>query len=430
MAFRAANASVPAPRMEAYSLLGGPLGVSHANWAVPMSSYASEAFASIGISPARDFSSGDLMGAQYSPLTVSSPNEERSSSESSFLQAAKDRPNLKVYTQTLAKRILFDDTKRATGVLLSTSNGALKLMARREIVLSAGAFQSPQLLMVSGIGPKATLEKFNIPVVAIREGVGQHMWDQASLSIIQQVDVETQSGLSDPLLAAAAARQYNAKRSGILTSNGADFIGWEKLPAASRAALSPSALADLATFPPDWPENEMVIGALAVPGTPGFNYGLIFADLVAPLSRGTVTLVSADTSDLPVVNSNYLSSSTDQEVAVQIFRRCRALLNSAAFKTILVGDEIFPGMGVQTDEEILESLKTSIGPSYHASCTCAMGQANDPNAVVDTKARVIGVTGLRVVDASSFPLLPPGHPQATIYALAEKIAAEILSDVV
>ena len=114
----------------------------------------------------------------------------------------------------------------------------------------------------------------------------------------------------------------------------------------------------------------MVIGALAVPGAPGLNYGLIFADLVAPLSRGTVTLVSADTSDLPVVNSNYLSSSTDQEVAVQIFRRCRALLNSAAFKTILVGDEIFPGMGVQTDEEILESLKTSIGPSYHASCTC------------------------------------------------------------
>ncbi|MCJ1378451.1 hypothetical protein MMC17_001550 [Xylographa soralifera] len=430
VAFRAANASVPEPSMEAYSLLGGPLGVSHANWALPMSSYASKAFASIGIPPAQDFSSGDLMGAQYTPLTVSSPNEERSSSESSFLQAAKDRPNLKVYTQTLAKRILFDDTKRATGVLLSEANGAFKLTARREVILSAGAFQSPQLLMVSGIGPKAMLETFNIPVVAIREGVGQHMWDQASLSIFQQVDVETQSGLSDPTLAAAAAEQYIANKSGILTSNGADFIGWEKLPASSRAALSPSALADLATFPPDWPENEMVIGALAVPGAPGLNYGLVFADLVAPLSRGTVTIVSADTSDLPVVNSNYFSSSTDQEVAVQIFRRCRALLNSPAFMPILIGEEIFPGLGVQTDEDILESLKASIGPSYHASCTCAMGKANDPNAVIDAKARVIGVTGLRVVDASSFPLLPPGHPQATIYALAEKIAADILSDLV
>ena len=104
-----------------------------------MSSYASEAFASIGIPPAQDFSSGDLMGAQYTPLTVSSPNEERSSSESSFLQAAKDRPNLKVYTQTLAKRILFDKTKKATGVLLSAGNGIFQLMARREVILSAGA---------------------------------------------------------------------------------------------------------------------------------------------------------------------------------------------------------------------------------------------------------------------------------------------------
>ncbi|MCJ1432986.1 hypothetical protein MMC27_002345 [Xylographa pallens] len=430
MALRAPNASVPEPSMEAYSLLGGPLGVSHANWAVPMSSYASKAFASIGIPPAQDFSSGDLMGAQYTPVTMSSPNEERSSSESSFLQAAKDRPNLKVYTQTLAKQILFDDTKKATGVLLSASNGIFQLMARREVILSAGAFQSPQLLMVSGIGPKATLEKINIPEIAIREGVGQHMWDQASLSIFQQVDVETQSGLSDPTLANQAAEQYIANRSGILTSNGADFIGWEKLPSASRAALSPSALADLATFPADWPENEMVIGALTVPGTTGLNYGLVLADLVAPLSRGTVTIVSADTLDLPVVNSNYLSSPTDQEVAIQIFKRCRALLNSPAFKPILIGEEIFPGVAVQTDDEILESLKASIGPSYHASCTCAMGKAIDPNAVVDAKARVIGVTGLRVVDASSFPLLPPGHPQATIYALAEKIAADVLSDVV
>ncbi|MCJ1393615.1 hypothetical protein MMC18_006490 [Xylographa bjoerkii] len=429
MAIRAANASVPEPSMKAYSLLGGPLGVSHANWALPMSSYASEAFASIRIPTAQDFSSGDLVGAQYTPLTVSSPNEERSSSESSFLQAAKDRPNLKVYTHTLVKRILFDDTKRAIGVLVSADHGTFQLTARREVILSAGAFQSPQLLMVSGIGPKATLEEFNIPVVAIREGAGQHMWDQPSLSLFQQVNVETQSGLTDPTLAAAATEQYIANRSGILTSNGADFIGWEKLPASSRAALSPAALADLATFPPDWPENEMVIGALAVPGTPGLNHGLILADLVAPLSRGNVTIISADTSDLPVVNSNYLASLTDQEVAIQIFRRCRALLHSSAFQPILVGEEIFPGVAVQTDEQILEMLKASVGPSYHASCTCAMGKTDDPDAVVDAKARVIGVTGLRVVDASSFPLLPPGHPQATIYALAEKIAADILGGI-
>ena len=148
------------------------------------------------------------------------------------------------------------------------------------------------------------------------------------------------------------------------------ILGWEKLPPSYRANLSPAALKDLATFPADWPEVEMVIGALAVPGTPGHNYAILFADLGAPLSRGSVTLTSSDVSDLPIVNPNYLSSTTDQEVAVQMFRRLRALLNSSAFAPILRGEEIFPGVAVQTDAEILASLKATIGPAYHASCTC------------------------------------------------------------
>lgn len=114
------------------------LGVSHANWAVPMSSYGSRAFASIGIPTIQDFSSGKLLGAQYTPLTVSSPNEERGSSESSFLRAAKGRKNLRVYSRTLAKRILFDG-KKATGVLVQAAGVTNRLVAKREVILSAGA---------------------------------------------------------------------------------------------------------------------------------------------------------------------------------------------------------------------------------------------------------------------------------------------------
>ena len=114
----------------------------------------------------------------------------------------------------------------------------------------------------------------------------------------------------------------------------------------------------------------MIIGALAVPGAPGANYGLVLSDIVAPLSRGNVTIVSADTRDLPVINPNYLSSTTDQEVAVQIVKRCRALLHSGAFSSILIGQELFPGPAVQTDEEILAFLKENISLAYHASCTC------------------------------------------------------------
>lgn len=221
-----------------------------------------------------------------------------------------------------------------------------------------------------------------------------------------------------------------------LESQVIDHLGWEKLPPSNRAKLSSQALKDLATFPSDWPENEMAIGALAFPGTPGVNYGIILGIFGLTLSRGNVTIVSADTNDLPLVNLNYLSSKTDQEVAVQMFRRLRALLNSPSFAPVRVGQEVFPGSAVQTDEEILEQLKESIGPAYHASCTCksfapfgstefrrklifshgtgAMGKSSDPNAVVDSHARVIGVRGLRVVDASSFPILPPGHPSGTI----------------
>ena len=216
------------------------MGVSHANWAVPITSYASQAFASIGIPTIQDFSSGTLLGAQYTALTISSPDEERSSSESSFLRAAQGRKNLKVYSRTLAKRILFEDNQ-ATGVLVQTANGTACLTAKKEVILSAGAvgireqrryshadtlqFQSPQLLMVSGIGPEATLRKLKIPIVAIREGVGQNMWDQPSLAIVQQVNVETQSGLTDPSAAAKATAEYIANRTGILTSGGVDYIG-------------------------------------------------------------------------------------------------------------------------------------------------------------------------------------------------------------
>ena len=115
------------------------LGVSHANWALPMSSYASKAFSSIGILPAQDFSSGYLMGAQYTPLTVSSPDEEHSSSESSFLKAAKGRPNLKVYDKSLAKKVLFDNAKRASGVLLEANGETFRLDTAKEVILSAGA---------------------------------------------------------------------------------------------------------------------------------------------------------------------------------------------------------------------------------------------------------------------------------------------------
>ena len=147
--------------------------------------------------------------------------------------------------------------------------------------------------------------------------------------------------------------------------------------------------------------------------------------LVAPLSRGNVTINSSDTNVLPLVNPNWLSSLTDQEVAVAAFKRAREFAATPAMQKTIIGEEAFPGPQVESDEGLLELIKESFNTVYHASATCKMGKLEDEMAVVDSQAKVIGVEGLRVVDASAFPFLPPGHPMATVYALAEKIAADI-----
>ena len=231
--------------------------------------------------------------------------------------------------------------------------------------------------------------------------------------------------------------------------------GWEKIPNSLRGGLSNATLADLARFPRDWPDLELLPVASAVAPAPDKdNYAAFSTALLTTTSRGNVTILSDDTNQNPVVNLNWLLSVTDREVAVAGFKRAREL---AAATGITVGPEVLPGAQVQTDLQILEYIRGSVGPIHHASATCmfilprgkqvliftgAMGRLNNSNAVVDSKAKVFGVQGLRVVDASAFPLLPPGHPQATVcrttkpirrrnsadFAIAPDMLAEKIAD--
>jgi choline dehydrogenase-like flavoprotein len=151
------------------------------------------------------------------------------------------------------------------------------------------------------------------------------------------------------------------------------------------------------------------------------------AALVAPLSRGTVTISSANTDDLPIVDPKWLTDPADQQVAIAAYKRVRQAFASKAMAAVLADPvEYFPGPNVKTDAQILETIRKTLHTVYHASGTCKMGKSEDPTAVVDSAGRVFGTEGLRVVDASIFALLPPGHPQSTVYMLAEKIAFEIL----
>ena len=146
----------------------------------------------------------------------------------------------------------------------------------------------------------------------------------------------------------------------------------------------------------------------------GYQYAFMLGVLVAPLSRGNVTLRSAQKSDLLIINPNWLASKTDQEMAIAIFRQIRQAFQSYAMAPVVIGKEYNLRKQVQSDQDILDYIKNNIMTIWHAACTCKMGIPNHPMAVVDNEGKVFGVNGLRVVDASVFPFLPPGHPQSTV----------------
>lgn len=280
--------------------------------------------------------------------------------------------------------------------------------------------------MVSGVGPAATLKAHDISAVSTLEGVGQNLWDQVYFSIVQKVNVTANSQLlSNPAFAAKAAQSYLKDQTGPLASGGDDLLGWEKVPEPNRQKLSASTIVQLAKFPSDWPEIEYVPLNVAAPpagAAPTDRFIAFGVALLTPVSRGNVDITSTDTSIKPLINPNWLIEKADQEVAVQAFRRIREI---AKYSGVVV-EEVAPGPNVQSDADVLQWIRDNGSLVYHASATCAMGKAGDPKAVIDSKARVMGVTGLRVVDASAFPFLPPGHPTAVVYMLAEKIADDIL----
>ncbi|KAL9629342.1 MAG: hypothetical protein Q9204_005326, partial [Flavoplaca sp. TL-2023a] len=413
----------------------GPLSVTFSHYVQAFGTWATRGLSAIGIPIIKNFQSGALLGQSYSMFTINATEMTRDSSETSFLRRGPAYPNYIVYQSTLAKQILFNGNNTATGVLVETQGLQYTLHATKEVILSAGVFGSPQLLLVSGIGPAATLREHQIPIIAPLAGVGQNMQDHIYFGQSYRVNAPTFSSLSNPLFAARAALDFNTNASGILTNPTTDVLAWEKVPTHLRSNFSSTTLASLSRFPPDWPELEYLsLGAYLgyqenlATGDPndGYNYASLAVSIVAPLSRGNLTITSRSTADPPLINPNWLTARADMDVAIAGFKRVREFWNTDPMREFRVGeDEAFPGLQVQSDAEIEEIVKRSMNTIYHAACTCKMGRVNDTMAVVDGLGRVRGTKGLRVVDASVFPSLPPGHPQASVYALAEKIACDI-----
>jgi choline dehydrogenase len=234
------------------------------------------------------------------------------------------------------------------------------------------------MLMVSGIGPRSTLERLDIPVISELSGVGQNLEDHLLFGASHQVKLQTHSALVDSAYYASATREYNNKGTGMLSNPGAELLAWEKVPATNKNNLSASAANVLSSFPNDWPDFEFLMldaysgnnenYATGAPNTTHM-YASPSAAILVQQSRGTVTIRSKDTAVHPEINPNWLTHPADQELALVGFRRMREMMDTDVMRDVWV-EEVLPGRNVSSDEDILNYIRDTGIQLFHAACTC------------------------------------------------------------
>lgn len=415
-----------------------PLQVSYPDYTYRFSQNAPAAFGNIGLQAQPGLSSGVLHGYAYWTMTVDPTTGLRSSAEASFLSEAFGRDTLTVYLNSLVQNVIFSANKTAIGVNVTSSPAGTPLSfytlnARHEVLLAAGAYHSPQILMLSGIGPQATLDRYNIPVISALEGVGQNMWDTTNIGgpVFRINDTFTTYSVfqSNQTIMNQVDAEFLATGNGPLTSIGSDIVAWDKLPANITSTFSNATQAHINSLPSDWPEIEYGFGTTSrsFQSEEGASFGTINCLLIGTASRGNMTISSSSILDRPVISPNWLLDPRDQEVAVAAYRRARQAWEGVP-AAVKVGDELYPGKNVTSYEDLLTAIKGSIGAIHHASASCAMGRVGERDTVVDSRGRIVGVQGLRVVDSSSLVYTPPGHTMGVTYGHAEKLAQTVLDD--
>jgi choline dehydrogenase len=403
----------------------GPVPISYTNWPLAITTWFMKASEALGMKRIPSWIDGELIGTSWSLRAAEPDTMVRGSAETAYMRPALKKGNLIVHHSTLATKILFNATI-AVGVACETLGQKFQISARKEVILSAGAVQSPHLLMVSGIGPASLLTRYSIPVLVDLPGVGQGIEDHPTIPVMRKVTPPSSTVLNTPAQINAAISAFNANGTGPLASTGGEVFAWEKAP---RRLLSNATAAALSTVPDDWPDLEYLTTS-SYPGTPPDNddYAGLSIVLVNTFSRGNVSITSSSMADPPLLTINFLTHPHDKETLIAGVRRAREILNHPVLAPVVVGPEAVPGANVTSDEDIWKYIQGGARTISHVSCTCKMGKKEDKMAVIDSKGLVFGVQKLRVVDASGIPFLPPGHPMSTVYALAEKMADVILGE--
>ncbi|MEE8556106.1 MAG: GMC family oxidoreductase N-terminal domain-containing protein [bacterium] len=365
----------------------------------------------VGIPPVEDFNRGNNFGCGR--FEVNQRNGVRWSASRAFLEPVRNRPNLTVLTGAQVKRVPIEQG-RATGIEFLRRNRLQRVSAKVEVILAAGSIGSPQLLQLSGVGPRELLSSLGIPVVHPLEGVGGNLQDHLQLRMAFRVkNIETLNERSQSLFnKALMGLEYALFRKGPLT-------------------MAPSQMGAFAPSDPsmEWPNLEYHVQPLSLNkfGEPLHPFPAFTASVcnLHPTSRGTVRIASADFREAPVIRPNYLSTEEDRRVSVDAIRLTRRIVAAEALKPY-EPEEFMPGPQAVSDEDLAKAAGDIGTTIFHPVGTCKMGL--DDLAVVDARLRVRGVERLRVVDASIMPTITSGNTAAPTLMIAEKASRMILED--
>jgi choline dehydrogenase len=384
-----------------YHGVGGGLNVADPTWTSPLTKRFLASAVANGMQRNDDFNGAEQDGVGRFQLTQK--RGRRWSAADAFLHPIrKERPNLTVATGAHAHRVLLEGGSRAVGVEYHDDDGLQTARASSEVVLSAGAFNSPQLLMLSGIGPAEHLRSVGIEPVVDSPHVGEHLQDHPLATVTYSVSepVTLFDATHPKYLVEYLVGQGRGKLSSNVAEAGAFFRTRDGLRSPDMEFLMGAAY---------YSDN----GFRTFPGH-AFTIGPSF---IRPTSEGSVRLRSANPHDKPLIHLNWLSERSEVEAMVTALRRAFEIAESGPLGEI-VDTNIDPGPGVRSDEQLEAWLRAEMQHTYHAACTCRMGA--DGESVLDPALRVRGVDGLRVVDASAMPFVSGGNTNAPTIMIAEK----------
>lgn len=392
----------------------GPLSVSDSAVTRDCVDKYLEAAINLGFPKNKDYNGANQEGVGHFQLTMR--NGRRCSSAVAYLGPSRRRSNLTILTNCPAEKLIFDGT-RATGVQVQHNGSRTTIRARKEIILSAGAIGSPQLLMVSGVGASGELAQHGIEVIKDLPGVGKNLQDHLQARPVYKTTLSTiNTEINSLIKQGLIALHYAATRTGPMTM------------AASLGTAFLKTRPDLAE--PDIQFHVQPFSASQKINKPhDFNAFTASVLQLRPESAGHLELRSADMREAPAIHPNYLATKTDQDTIVEGIRIARRIARTEPAASVIT-DEYTPGWDVADEDydALLDWARSNATTIYHPTGTCKMG--SDPSAVVDDRLRVHGISGLRVADASIMPVIVSGNTNAPAIMIGEKASDMVLADAI